>query len=379
MRSVRALTLLFVAGAVAWADAGVSAWEQQIAGGILADDTANYAEAERLFSLACDLKRAESLGSERLTQGCLLLSRTYSVQGKLVKAAKTTDDLFAALEYLEDPRAVDLVQTLIEAASIQAARADFVLSDKTVAAAVRLCRQLRPMDQARAFAELASFYVPADKQARGGNFLRASVGAIKAWRNWNDLDFARTAVDIGRTLKLFQRSSEALEVLVPVAEAARLRADSAPEFDELWRHYSAAVDVAVPILRSRGDAAEADRLLAAKQTWPQAPLSPLKLQPGDVAPQFERKAAAPFSLGADRRNVQGTVVLAAEIRPDGRAHNLRVIRPLPYGLTWSAIGSVRKWRFRPGLRDGKPVSINVQIEVEFRAPERQLLTSVIPE
>ena len=379
MRKLRVIALLLAAGSIAWAAAGVSAWEQQIAGGILADDSANYAEAERLFSLACDLKQAESLESERLTRGCLLLAQTYSVQGKLAKAAKTTDDLFTTLESLEDPRAVDLVQTLIEAASIQAARAEFALSEKNVVAAVRLCRQLRPMDQARAFAELASFYVPADKQARGGNFLRAAVGAIKAWRNWNDLDFARTAVDIGRTLKLFQRNSEALEVLVPVAEAARLRADSAPEFDELWRHYGAAVDVAVPILRSRGEATEADRLLAAKQTWPQAPLSPLKLQPGDVAPQLERKAAAPFSLGADRRNVQGVVILAAEIRPDGRAHKLRVVRPLPYGLTWSAIGSVRKWCFRPGLRDGKPTAINVQIEVEFRTPERQLLASVIPE
>src|SRR5690606_30465918 len=152
----------------------------------------------------------------------------------------------------------------------------------------------------------------------------------------------------------FQRNSEALELLIPVIEAGSKRAEAAPEFDELWRHYAAAVDIAVPILRERGDSAEADRVLAAKQAWPQAAPSPLKMQPGDVAPQLERKANAPFSLDASRRNVQGVVVLAAEIRPDGRAHKLRVIRPLPYGLTWSAIGSARKWRFRPGLRDGKP-------------------------
>ena len=314
-----------------------------------------------------------------MTRACLLLAQTYSVQGKLAKAANTTDALHRALESLEDPRAVDLVQTLIEAASIQAARADFAQSEKNVVAAVRMCRQLKPMDQARAFAHLASFYVPADKQARGGNFLRGSAAVLKARRNWNDPEFAETAVNIGRTLKLFQRNSAALEILVPVVEAARLRAETSPEFDELWRHYGAAVDVAVPILRERGESAQADRLLAAKQTWPQAPLSPLKLQPGDVAPQIDRKAAAPFSLGADRRNVQGVVILAAEIRPDGRAHKLRVVRPLPYGLTWSAIGAARTWRFRPGLRDGKPTTINVQIEVEFRAPQRQLLASVIPE
>ncbi len=379
MRHARVLALLFAAGGNAWAGAEVSAWEQQIAGGTIADDAANYAEAERLFSLACDLKHAESLGSERMTRGCLLLAQTYSVQGKLLKAASTADDLLNTLESLEDPRAIDLVQTLIEAASVQAARADFVLSEKKVFAAVRLCRQLRPMDQARAFAQVAAFFIPADQQARGGDFLRASVAAMKAWRNWNDQEFARTAVDVGRTLKLFQRNSEALEVLYPVVDAARLRAELVPEFDELWRHYGAAVDVAVPILRARGELVQAEDLLAARQTWPQPPPSPLKLQPRDVAPQLERKTAAPLSLGADRRNVQGVVVLAAEIRPDGRAHKLRVVRPLPYGLTWSAIGAVRKWRFRPGLRDGKPTPINVQIEVEFRTPQRQLSASVIPE
>ena len=379
MRSFRALVLFVVAGSAAWAGSAVSDWEQRIAGGTLADDSANYAEAERLFSLACDLEHGESLGSERLTRGCLLLARTYSVQGKLLKAASTADALLAVLESLEDPRAVDLVQTLTEAASVQAARADFAQSEAKVAAAVRLCRQLKPMDQARAFAQLASFFIPADKQARGGNFLRASVAALKAWRNWNDPYFAETAVDVGRTLNLFQRNSEALEVLYSVVDAARLRAESAPEFDELWRHYGAAVDVAVPILRARGESAEAKRWLAARETWPQPPSSVLKLQPGDVAPQLERKAAAPFSLGAERRNVQGVVVLTAEIRPDGRAHRVRVLRPLPYGLTWSAIGAARKWRFRPGMRDGKPTAINVQIEVEFRSPPRQLLASVIPE
>jgi hypothetical protein len=68
MRHIRVIALLLIAGA-AWAGPNKSAWDQQIAGGALADDSANYVEAERLFSLACDLSHAEPLGSERLSRG----------------------------------------------------------------------------------------------------------------------------------------------------------------------------------------------------------------------------------------------------------------------------------------------------------------------
>ena len=63
MRLIHSLALLLVAAGIAWAGPAVSAREQRIAGGILADDSANYVEAERLFALACDLGHAESLGA----------------------------------------------------------------------------------------------------------------------------------------------------------------------------------------------------------------------------------------------------------------------------------------------------------------------------
>jgi TonB family protein len=43
-----------------------------------------------------------------------------------------------------------------------------------------------------------------------------------------------------------------------------------------------------------------------------------------------------------------------------------VVTPLGYGLDEKAIEAVKQWRFQPGTKDGKPVNVQLNIEVEFR-------------
>jgi TonB family protein len=49
----------------------------------------------------------------------------------------------------------------------------------------------------------------------------------------------------------------------------------------------------------------------------------------------------------------------------GMPQNLRVVRPLAYGLTEKAIEAVSKYRFKPAMRGGQPVPVYVTIEVNF--------------
>jgi TonB family protein len=55
-----------------------------------------------------------------------------------------------------------------------------------------------------------------------------------------------------------------------------------------------------------------------------------------------------------------------EVYPDGKAHNLKVLRSLGLGLDEKAIEAVNKWKFRPGYKDGKAVAVQATIEVNFR-------------
>ena len=72
-----------------------------------------------------------------------------------------------------------------------------------------------------------------------------------------------------------------------------------------------------------------------------------------------------YSEKAREAKLQGKVVLSAIVRKDGSLEVLRVVRGLGLGLDENAIKALKKWRFRPGRKDGKPVDVAVNIEVNF--------------
>jgi periplasmic protein TonB len=87
---------------------------------------------------------------------------------------------------------------------------------------------------------------------------------------------------------------------------------------------------------------------------------------GVSAPQLLFKVEPEYSEEARKAKFQGTVVLYVVVDAQGYPRDLRVIRPLGLGLDQKAIEAVKQWRFKPGLKDGKPVAVSAQIEVNFR-------------
>ena len=73
-----------------------------------------------------------------------------------------------------------------------------------------------------------------------------------------------------------------------------------------------------------------------------------------------------FSEEARKAKFQGTVVLWLVVGTDGRTHEVRVFRSLGMGLDEKAIEAIRQWRFEPGRKDGIPVAVQVNVEVNFR-------------
>jgi TonB family protein len=87
---------------------------------------------------------------------------------------------------------------------------------------------------------------------------------------------------------------------------------------------------------------------------------------GVTAPTLISKVEPTYTQEARAARIEGAVVLRIEIDTEGVPQNIRVLRGLDPGLDQNAIDNVSKWRFRPGMKDGKPVTIVAQVQVNFR-------------
>ena len=74
----------------------------------------------------------------------------------------------------------------------------------------------------------------------------------------------------------------------------------------------------------------------------------------------------PFSDGARKLKINGTVTAEAVINSQGNLENIRIVRGLPGGLNESTITTIRSWLCHPALKDGKAVPALVPFTVTFR-------------
>jgi len=97
---------------------------------------------------------------------------------------------------------------------------------------------------------------------------------------------------------------------------------------------------------------------------------PVRVGPGVTPPKLQYRVEPEYSPEARNAGVQGTIVFDVVVNAAGRVVNASVINPLGFGLEEMAQAAIEKWRFEPGRKDGKPVSIVAVIEVNFRLQGR---------
>jgi TonB family protein len=73
-----------------------------------------------------------------------------------------------------------------------------------------------------------------------------------------------------------------------------------------------------------------------------------------------------YSDEARKAKYQGTVILWVIVGPDGHPRDVKVARTLGMGLDEKAIEAVRTWKFTPSMKDGHPVAVQINVEVNFR-------------
>jgi TonB family protein len=88
--------------------------------------------------------------------------------------------------------------------------------------------------------------------------------------------------------------------------------------------------------------------------------------PGYSAPVPMKIVAPKFSDEARTAKYQGICVLSLVVDTEGMPRNIRVKRALGMGLDEKAIEAVKQYRFKPAIKDGKPVMVNVTVEVNFK-------------
>lgn len=87
---------------------------------------------------------------------------------------------------------------------------------------------------------------------------------------------------------------------------------------------------------------------------------------GVSEPALIRKVEPEYSEAARQAKWSGTVIVSFEINEQGIPEHPRVLRSTGFGLEEKAIEAIMQWRFRPAMRDGKPVSVTTQVEISFR-------------
>ena len=88
---------------------------------------------------------------------------------------------------------------------------------------------------------------------------------------------------------------------------------------------------------------------------------------GDVKPpKLLSKFEPEYSEDARLAKYSGSVLLSIEIGESGSPRNIKVIRPLGFGLDRKAVEGVTKWKFAPATLNGQPVAVTAQVEVNFR-------------
>lgn len=86
-----------------------------------------------------------------------------------------------------------------------------------------------------------------------------------------------------------------------------------------------------------------------------------------TAPELLKMVDPVYPEAARKARIQGDVVLEAIVDIDGKPVQMRVLQ-IPakgYGFEESAIEAVKQWRFRPGMRNGKPVPVIFSVIVHF--------------
>ncbi|MGA2353731.1 MAG: TonB family protein [Terriglobales bacterium] len=91
-----------------------------------------------------------------------------------------------------------------------------------------------------------------------------------------------------------------------------------------------------------------------------------KVGGGISAPKPVSTPEAQYTEDARNAKTQGTCILWLIVDTEGHPRDIRVVHGPGHGLEAKAVEAVKQWRFEPAMKDGKPVNVQISVEVGFK-------------
>jgi protein TonB len=92
-------------------------------------------------------------------------------------------------------------------------------------------------------------------------------------------------------------------------------------------------------------------------------------KPGDGVslPKVTRQVGPQYTSEAMSHRIEGVVVLDVVVKADGAVGDVKVTQSLDtvYGLDDASVKAMKQWAFKPGMKDGKPVAVRVEVSMTF--------------
>lgn len=104
---------------------------------------------------------------------------------------------------------------------------------------------------------------------------------------------------------------------------------------------------------------------------PPAAAIPSTVQGGDLSAQMVAGSPPRYPVESRRKREQGTVLLSLTLGIDGAVDSISVSKSSGFSrLDHAALDAVRKWRWRPVIRNGQPVRVSGVVEIPFVIQEK---------
>ncbi len=92
----------------------------------------------------------------------------------------------------------------------------------------------------------------------------------------------------------------------------------------------------------------------------------LRVSPGIKPPKATHAPDPKYPVLPSDAEKQGTVVMLIGVSTNGHVEAVRVLRSDEPAFEESAVATVKRWRFKPGSKNGQPVPVQVTVEMKFQ-------------